>query len=101
MPGYQQIKNRPDIRNYRRGHLTKKFKGKMNEDDIFKFNKMLESDTVAPENKTHQYEFEPRPDNIDEKPRVEQKPEDFEPKRKTRIVKQIKKPNLKGQQELF
>ena len=79
-----------------------KYKKQMSEEDIDKFNKMLASDTVAPQDKSHQYEFEQRPDNIDEEPELYQKPEDFEPNKKPIEVKQINKPKLKkNQPELF
>lgn len=80
-----------------------KFKVRMSEEDIDKFTGMLESDTVAPDNHKHSIDFEKRPPD-EETARVdtEKKPSEYKPPKKSIVVKQISKPNIKNNQpELF
>ena len=81
-----------------------KFKPRMSDEDIDKFTEMLESDTVAPEKHKHQYEIEQRPEEIKKEPEIEKRPDDLDvdkKKKKTIVVRQIKKPKLGNQPELF
>lgn len=81
--------------------LWSKYRHKMSPADIDKFNEMLESDTVIPENKKHQVELEMKPKEQEETV-LEGRPDDFKEKKKVKQVKQIKAPNLKkNQPELF